>query len=705
MANFLIPLNGSNYVNKERQQAFQDALDDQHRIDCQEQNQGQQFESELSAANLDHVNIKEYAQPRSTDPEVDSYPTAEKHAGLDQALEHTYSHQARTMEIHQQYLAQQAENIQLITAVLTQQGKVLDSSSSAPQAEIIETFQRTLDNFHSIREQSLSVHHEFLAQQAEFSGRYLSFLENNKQLIIKSGPAPDRQIEPPAEWVVHVPPIVLDENIPAEQIALAADTPKVPGREVNLTDSPVAPAITSEELSQALIDIVAEKTGYPSEMLELNMDLEADLGIDSIKRVEILGALEDDFPSLPPADTEVLGQTRTLQEIVDYMESETSTHAAPLEQPVKNTLSQSESSETPPPLEPEASTPPADSNGSTLSIAALTAILLEIVAEKTGYPVEMLEADMDMEADLGIDSIKRVEILGVMEERVPGLPPVEAEKLAELRTLGQIADLMSTSQLQSDEKLPVEAGEKKKVKTVVLQNTPVHLVPLPSPDRLDFLVPTDHPLIVTNDGTSFTEQVVSELIADGWNVAVWDFPASLISSKEQSYSEGVQRIAQGSTGKEAIESALTTLRTEVGNPAGFIHLHPISEAESLFSDLESELVKQVFLIAGSLKKDLEQIDPGSRKIFLTVTRTDGSLGINNINSFQEGSGLTGLVKSLNWEWPEVFCRAVDLERGIDPELASRLILQEIHDPDQGLLEVGLSESTRVTLNRKNGKNL
>ena len=60
-------------------------------------------------------------------------------------------------------------------------------------------------------------------------------------------------------------------------------------------------------------------------MLELNMDLEADLGIDSIKRVEILGALEDDFPSLPPADTEVLGQTRTLQEIVDYMESETST--------------------------------------------------------------------------------------------------------------------------------------------------------------------------------------------------------------------------------------------------------------------------------------------------------------------------------------------------------------------------------------------
>jgi hypothetical protein len=40
-----------------------------------------------------------------------------------------------------------------------------------------------------------------------------------------------------------------------------------------------------------LLDIVSEKTGYPSEMLELDMDMEADLGIDSIKRVEILGAM------------------------------------------------------------------------------------------------------------------------------------------------------------------------------------------------------------------------------------------------------------------------------------------------------------------------------------------------------------------------------------------------------------------------------
>ena len=44
---------------------------------------------------------------------------------------------------------------------------------------------------------------------------------------------------------------------------------------------------------------------------------------------------------------------------------------------------------------------------------------------------------MDMEADLGIDSIKRVEIMGAMQERYPDLPKAEASALAELHTLSR----------------------------------------------------------------------------------------------------------------------------------------------------------------------------------------------------------------------------------------------------------------------------
>ncbi|GIT72517.1 MAG: hypothetical protein Ct9H300mP28_23310 [Pseudomonadota bacterium] len=43
---------------------------------------------------------------------------------------------------------------------------------------------------------------------------------------------------------------------------------------------------------------------------------------------------------------------------------------------------------------------------------------MDIVSEKTGYPQQMLEQEMDMESDLGIDSIKRVEILGTAQEKI-----------------------------------------------------------------------------------------------------------------------------------------------------------------------------------------------------------------------------------------------------------------------------------------------
>ncbi|MGF2049668.1 phosphopantetheine-binding protein, partial [Lactococcus lactis] len=53
-----------------------------------------------------------------------------------------------------------------------------------------------------------------------------------------------------------------------------------------------APALNRGTLQALLLDIVAERTGYPTDMLGLDQDLEAELGIDSIKRVEILGALQ-----------------------------------------------------------------------------------------------------------------------------------------------------------------------------------------------------------------------------------------------------------------------------------------------------------------------------------------------------------------------------------------------------------------------------
>src|SRR6202011_413792 len=87
-------------------------------------------------------------------------------------------------------------------------------------------------------------------------------------------------------------------------------------------------AAASQRVEQILLDVIAEKTGYPTEMLNLDMALDADLGIDSIKRVEILSALQEKLPSAPAIKPEHLGSLRTLRDVVTFLEG-APTKAAP----------------------------------------------------------------------------------------------------------------------------------------------------------------------------------------------------------------------------------------------------------------------------------------------------------------------------------------------------------------------------------------
>ena len=72
------------------------------------------------------------------------------------------------------------------------------------------------------------------------------------------------------------------------------------------------------------------------------------------------------------------------------------------------------------------------------------AALYAVVADKTGYPTSALDDSMHLESDLGIDSIKRVEILGALKDKVPAAKSLDALKLAQLATLGEIAAALAT---------------------------------------------------------------------------------------------------------------------------------------------------------------------------------------------------------------------------------------------------------------------
>ena len=54
-----------------------------------------------------------------------------------------------------------------------------------------------------------------------------------------------------------------------------------------------------EDLAARVVALVAEQTGYPPELLDLDLDLEADLGIDTVKQAELFAAGPRDLRDRP----------------------------------------------------------------------------------------------------------------------------------------------------------------------------------------------------------------------------------------------------------------------------------------------------------------------------------------------------------------------------------------------------------------------
>ena len=82
-----------------------------------------------------------------------------------------------------------------------------------------------------------------------------------------------------------------------------------------------APALPADgDLKSYLFSIVSEKTGYPADILNLEQQLEADLGIDSIKRVEILSAFEGQIPDIKDVNLEEVTKLNTLGDVLGFME-------------------------------------------------------------------------------------------------------------------------------------------------------------------------------------------------------------------------------------------------------------------------------------------------------------------------------------------------------------------------------------------------
>ena len=133
-------------------------------------------------------------------------------------------------------------------------------------------------------------------------------------------------------------------------------------------------------------------------MIEMDMALETELGVDSIKRVEIPSDVQKEL-GVEAQDVAALSRTQTVGEVVDAMLKEIAAAgmgggAAPVAAAA-----------------PAAPVAAAAAPTGGVSAERATACVINVLAEKTGYEPDMIEMDMALETELGVDSIKRVEIL------------------------------------------------------------------------------------------------------------------------------------------------------------------------------------------------------------------------------------------------------------------------------------------------------
>ena len=140
--------------------------------------------------------------------------------------------------------------------------------------------------------------------------------------------------------------------------------------------------------------------------------------------MEILSSVSEKLPGAPKVKPEHLGTLRTLKQIAAYLSEGMTSAVVTVPLAAREVV-------------------PGITGVSNTAQTDILPVLLAVVADKTGYPAETINPDMDLEGDLGIDSIKRVEILSAVAEKLPQCPKVKPEHLGTLRTLKQIAAYLS----------------------------------------------------------------------------------------------------------------------------------------------------------------------------------------------------------------------------------------------------------------------
>jgi NAD(P)-dependent dehydrogenase (short-subunit alcohol dehydrogenase family)/acyl carrier protein len=436
----------------------------------------------------------------------------------------------------------------------------------------------------------------------------------------------------------------------------------------------VTPAGTAaRDCLAELCRIAGERTGYPPELLDPDAAVEADLGIDSIKRLEILTAFQKRCTAAEQAKIqevlEGLAGARTLREIAGRMAAVWPASAAPAA----------------PPAASVSSGPGRD----------YIAELRQIASERTGYPPEMLDLDAAIEADLGIDSIKRAEVLSGFQKLCT---PAEQQKvqaimdrLAGARTLREIAERIAVVLPGPAEGKAMPAGAAGPVPRFVLTVTARPRRPSKPryyPGRI---------AIITDDETGIAAGVAEELNRAGERALLLRHNPDAVIGAEDLFTADL-------TDAAAIESTVGMIRQEYGPIGAIIHLLPLRSNGSAagcslaeWRELVKLDVRSLYALARAAEADLKQASRAGGALLAAVTGRGGDFGLHPGPAMPPTHfAVADFAKALALEFTDVLCKVVDLDATDPVVILQKKLTEELTSPDE-TLQVGLPGDRRLTV--------
>ena len=457
------------------------------------------------------------------------------------------------------------------------------------------------------------------------------------------------------------------------------------------------------EIQPKLIAVVVKHTGYPEDFIEMDQDLEGELGIDTVKQAEIMGDVREIF-SLPVDEDFVLSDHPTLNHFVDYILKMTGGTPSIASAPATIATSADAKPVALEQAQVEQVTVSSRTNiGDTGDIQPK---LIGVVVKHTGYPEDFIEMDQDLEGELGIDTVKQAEIMGDVRE-IFSLPVDEDFVLSDHPTLNHFVSYIvkmkggtDNSEIQAKQNTPAspkpspvaQSTSSEPSATATNSRTRRWQVEVePCPAVAEGL-PIGGTIVLTQDSWGVADALASRLSAKGLSVAKVGFEFGAKSVTEQEELSGhTYRADPGS------EEQIAEICSRISGVGGIIHLAPLSLTGSSW---ESEgASNQVNLAAQSwfgLLKGLDsQLGVLSSGLVGSVSALDGRHGNRGERFNSLACGASGVTKSYAFERENLRCRALDLhpELIIDADAAAEIIENDMLNAG-GEVEIGIDRDLR-----------